>query len=321
VLAQSDCIVALGSRLGLQQTGFNWQEFAPVGRVVQVDIDPAELDKGHPVVDVPLVADANDTLRALTAHTFGDCSEWLAYASEVAALPLDDPANETSPGYISPYSFVNDLSGICTADDVVIPCSSGGANSVMMQALLQKEGQVIITDKGLASMGYGLSGALGAALALPARRTTLVEGDGGFAQNLQELATVRVNDLNIKIFIFANEGYASIRSTQRNYFDGAYLGCDTRTGLGFPDWLNLFGAFGIPGIELSEGWTESGPFLELWEADGPAAFIVPVDPEQTYFPKISSRVRADGGMESNPLHMMSPDLEPDLASRMGRYLL
>jgi acetolactate synthase-1/2/3 large subunit len=320
VLAQSDCIVALGSRLGLQQTGFNWQEFAPVGRVLQVDIDPAELDKGHPVVDVPIVADANDTLRALCTQRFGDYSEWLAYAREVAALPLDDPANDTAPGYISPYSFVEDLSGLCTADDVVIPCSSGGANSVMMQALMQKEGQVVITDKGLASMGYGLSGAIGAALALPDRKTILVEGDGGFAQNLQELATVRVNDLHLKIFIFANDGYASIRSTQRNYFDGAYLGCDIRTGLGFPEWNNLFHAFGIPSVDLSEGWTENAEFLVLWNAPGPAAFIVPVDPEQTYFPKISSRVRADGGMESNPLHMMSPDLEPVVAERVTRYL-
>jgi acetolactate synthase-1/2/3 large subunit len=148
----------------------------------------------------------------------------------------------------------------------------------------------------------------------------LVEGDGGFAQNLQELATVRVNDLNLKIFIFANEGYASIRSTQRNYFDGAYLGCDTRTGLGFPDWLNLFSAFGIPGMDLSEGWTGNAQFTELWESDGPAAFVVPVDPEQTYLPKISSRVRPDGGMESNPLHNMSPELEPDVAARVMRYL-
>ncbi len=320
VLAQSDCIVALGSRLGLQQTGFNWQEFAPVGRVVQVDIDPAELDKGHPVVDVPIVADANGTLRALSTRRFGDYSEWLAYAREVAALPLNDPANETAPGYISPFSFVDDLSGLCVADDVIIPCSSGGANSVMMQALLQKEGQVVITDKGLASMGYGLAGAIGAALAWPNRRTVLVEGDGGFAQNLQELATVRVNDLNLKIFIFANEGYASIRSTQRNYFDGAYLGCDTRTGLGFPDWLDLFHAFGIPSMALAEGWAENPEFTGLWGAKGPAAFVVPIDPEQTYFPKIASRVRPDGGMESNPLHNMSPDLDPEVAARVMRYL-
>ncbi len=321
VLAQSDCIVALGSRLGLQQTGFNWQEFAPVGKVVQVDIDPAELDKGHPVVDVPLMCDANDTLRALSQRRFGTYDEWIAYARNVIdTFPLNDPTNETAPGFISPYAFVEDLSGLCQPDDVVIPCSSGGANSVMMQAFLQKDGQVIITDKGLASMGYGLSGAIGAAIALSPRRTVLVEGDGGFAQNLQELATARVNDLNLKIFIFANDGYASIRATQRNYFGGEYLGCDTQTGLGFPDWGNLFHAFGIPTVDLAEGWTGSEGFLDLWNAPGPAAFVVPVDPEQTYFPKIASRVRPDGGMESNPLHMMSPDLAPEVAAEVARYL-
>ncbi len=321
VLAQSDCIVAMGSRLGLQQTGFNWQEFAPVGKVVQVDIDPAELDKGHPVVDVPLMCDANDTLRALSQRRFGTYDEWIAYARNVIdTFPLNDPINETAPGFISPYAFVEDLSGLCQPDDVVIPCSSGGANSVMMQAFLQKDGQVIITDKGLASMGYGLSGAIGAAIALSPRRTVLVEGDGGFAQNLQELATARVNDLNLKIFIFANDGYASIRATQRNYFGGEYLGCDTQTGLGFPDWGNLFHAFGIPTVDLAEGWTGSEGFLDLWNAPAPAAFVVPVDPEQTYFPKIASRVRPDGGMESNPLHMMSPDLAPEVAAEVARYL-
>ncbi len=321
VLAQSDCIVALGSRLGLQQTGFNWQEFAPVGKVVQVDIDPAELDKGHPVVDVPLMCDANDTLRALSQRRFGTYDEWIAYARNVIdTFPLNDPSNETAPGFISPYAFVEDLSGLCQPDDVVIPCSSGGANSVMMQAFLQKDGQVIITDKGLASMGYGLSGAIGAAIALSPRRTVLVEGDGGFAQNLQELATARVNDLNLKIFIFANDGYASIRATQRNYFGGEYLGCDTQTGLGFPDWGNLFHAFGIPTVDLAEGWTGSEGFLDLWNAPAPAAFVVPIDPEQTYFPKIASRVRPDGGMESNPLHMMSPDLAPEVAAEVARYL-
>jgi acetolactate synthase-1/2/3 large subunit len=135
-----------------------------------------------------------------------------------------------------------------------------------------------------------------------------LEGDGGFAQNLQEVATVAVNGLPIKTFLFANEGYASIRMTQRNYFGGQYLGCDTQSGLGFPEWTQLFAAFGVPTVQVSDGWAEDPSFLEALAAPGPAAFIVPIDPEQTYFPKISSRVTADGSMESNPLHLMSPDL-------------
>ena len=182
----------------------------------------------------------------------------------------------------------------------------------MMQAFQQKLGQVIITDKGLASMGYGLAGAIGTSLSNPASRTVLVEGDGGFAQNLQELATVDVQKLNLKIFIFANEGYASIRMTQRNYFDGAYLGCDTRTGLGFPDWQLLAQAFGIPSLVLSDEVIFGDEFVASWNSVSPYLYVVPVHPEQSFFPKITSRVTADGSMESAPLHEMTPALSDEI---------
>jgi acetolactate synthase-1/2/3 large subunit len=321
LLAQADLIVAFGSRLGLQQTGFNWEGFAPRAKLVQIDVEQAELEKGHPRLDLGLWADANAVLAQLAARDYPDYGEWLGFCRHVRALlPVNEGVNETAPGYLSPYDFVEQLSARCSPDDVVIPCSSGGAFTVSMQVFAQKSGQIVITDKGLASMGYGLSGAIGAALAHPGRRTVLMEGDGGFAQNLQELATVRVNDLNLKTFIFSNEGYASIRMTQLNYFGGEYLGCDTRTGLGFPDWPALFAAFGIPVTELDAGWRDDPEFARLWDSDGPAGFIVPVDPEQTYFPKIASRVSASGGMESNPLHLMSPDLRNELADEVFRYL-
>jgi acetolactate synthase-1/2/3 large subunit len=177
-----------------------------------------------------------------------------------------------------------------------------------------------VTDKGLASMGYGLSGAIGAAIAKPESRVILVEGDGGFTQNLQELATVAANHLNLKIFLFANNGYASIRMTQKNYFGGAYLGCDEESGLGFPNWQLLFAAYGIPFQQLSADWQHDPATLEAWTTPGPAAFAVPLDPEQTFFPKISSRVKTDGGMESNPLHLMSPELSDEQGRSLMRYL-
>ena len=146
-----------------------------------------------------------------------------------------------------------------------------------MQAFQQKArpGR-LLTDKGLASAwAIGLSSAIGAACAHPTKRTVLVEGDGGFAQNLQELGTVAANGLDLKIFLCANEGYASIRSTQRNYFGGAYLGCDTSTGLGFPAWEPLFSAFGIPSLWIGAGWPDDPRYRELFDAPGPAAFVVP----------------------------------------------
>ena len=321
LIQQCDFLLALGTRLGLQQTGFNWQGFAPLATVVQVDLDPAELDKGHPRVDIPWMADADDALGRVLAADLPGWGSWLAQCREVRdLLPVVESVNTTGEAFLDPYRFVADLSAVCTPRDVIIPCSSGGAFTVTLQAFDQKLGQTMISDHGLASMGYGLSGAIGAAFAAPGRRTVLLEGDGGFMQNSQELATAAVNGLPVKIFLFSNEGYASIRMTQRGYFGGAYLGCDTSTGLGFPNWALLFRAYGIPLLQLSTDGLATEGFAELFDALGPACFVVPIDPEQTYFPKITSRVTATGSMESNPLHRMSPDIPADLAARVLQYL-
>ena len=321
LLQQADLVLAVGSRLGLQQTGFNWQAFVPLGEVIQVDIDPDELAKPNPQTALAIKADADAFLSTLLSHKLGDHGEWLAYSQQVRALlSLSEACNTTPQGYLNPYDMVSDLSQLCEPGDHIVPCSSGGAFTVMMQAFNLKNGQTMITDKGLASMGYGLSGAIGCAIADPGRRTVLVEGDGGFTQNLQELATVAVNDLNLKIFLFCNEGYASIRMTQKNYFDGAYLGCDVNSGLGFPDWATLAAAYRIPSLELADNWAEQPAFLNLWQGQGPAIFLVPLHPEQTYFPKITSRISASGGMESNPLHLMTPELPDDIKAVVMRYL-
>ncbi len=321
LLQQSDLLVALGTRLSLQQTGFNWQQFVPAGEVVQVDCDPAELKKGHPKVAMPILGDANHVLESLLKEDGGVHTAWVDFCRQVRArLPLVEPVNNTGEGFLSPYVFATELSTLATDDDVVIPCSSGSAFTVMMQTFDQKPGQRVVTNKGLASMGYGLSGSIGAAFAAKGRRTILIEGDGGFIQNLQELGTVSVNKLNLKLFIFDDNGYASIRMTQLNYFKGRYVGCDTSTGLGIPKWEHLFAAYDIPVLRIGPGYQDDPEFLKRFNAPGPAAFMVHIDPTQTYFPKISSRVTESGGMESNPLHRMTPDLDEETSAMVFRYL-
>jgi acetolactate synthase-1/2/3 large subunit len=314
LIQQADVVVAVGTRLGLQQSGFNWQEFVANGKIIHVDIDETELTKGHPTTTLAIHADANEFLEKLLVEISGSktvaWNSWLLDAQKVrASLPLSEAVNGYHEGFMNPFDFALQLSTICTNLDQIVPCSSGGAFTVMMQAFNQKFGQTVITDKGLASMGYGLAGAIGTSLSHRDRKTVLVEGDGGFAQNLQELATVDVQQLNLKIFIFANEGYASIRMTQRNYFDGAYLGCDINTGLGFPQWEKLASAYGLSFLTITANWLQNKKFLAAWNSEQPAMFIVPVHPEQTYYPKISSQVTASGGMMSAPLHQMTPEID------------
>lgn len=310
IIQRADLIVALGTRLGLQQTGFNWQEFGRDARIVQVEIDSAELTKGHPRVDVGILADANNFLERLVAFDLPPKTDWMEAARRIRKLvPRIEDVNKTGDGFLSPYEFIVGLETLTTADDLIIPCSSGSAFTLSMQLYKQKLGQRLLTNKSLASMGYGLSGAIGAAIAGRPRRTILIEGDGGFAQNMQELGTVAINQLNLKIFIFDDQGHASIRMTQRSYFGGKYLGCDTRSGLGLPNWDQLFSAWNLPVMRLPIDFTNDAEFRARIVNEGPSVFIVPVDPEQTYFPKISSRITASGSMESNPIDRMSPEID------------
>ena len=322
VLSQADCIVSLGSRLGIQQTGFNWQEWGPSagsGTVIQVEVDEAELGKGHPRVDQPLLADANAVLLGLSEGSPREYPQWWQYIDSVRdQVPVIDPENSEAEGFLSPYDLMRQLSGELMPEDVLVPASSGSGQFVPMETFEMKAGQRVVTNKGLASMGYGLAAAMGAA-ATGAARVVLVEGDGSFSQSIQELGTVALQAWPVKIFLLDNDGYASIRTTQRNYFGGAYLGCDSATGLGFPDWHTLGQAFGIPTVKVGpEGLTTPG-VRDLLNAPGPGMFVVSVDPEQTYFPKVTSRVTEDGSMTSNPLHSMSPPLPEDLAERLFRW--
>jgi acetolactate synthase-1/2/3 large subunit len=324
VMQQSDLLIALGTRLGLQQTGFNWQEFVPNGEVVHVEIDGAELEKLHPNAKFKVKGNANDFIEELLPQinrlSSPDWREWIEFANEVKrALPLSESVNHTRAGFINSYDFYIQLSAIVQKGDAVVPSSSGASETVAMQALLQPSNVTVITTKGLASMGYGLGGAIGLAFSGP-NRVIHIEGDGGFAQNLQELGTVRANDLNVKTFILSNNGYASIRMTQKSYFEGHYVGCDPSTGLGLPDWKKLFDAFSIPVTQLNPDNPFSEDVLASLKNPGPQAYLVPIDPEQTYYPKITSSVNADGTMVSNPLHRMTPDLPVELDKKVLRYI-
>jgi acetolactate synthase-1/2/3 large subunit len=90
--------------------------------------------------------------------------------------------------------------------------------------------------------------------------------------------------------------------------------------LGLPNWESLFASYGIKthSIDPSNPFEES--VLESMMGKEPVAFILPIDPEQTYFPKISSRVLPDGSMESSPLHLMTPELNADVTKKVFRYL-
>jgi acetolactate synthase-1/2/3 large subunit len=325
-LQQSDLLIAVGTRLNLQQTGFAWDQFVPEGKIVHVDIDARELTKGHPKTDMKLQTESTVFIRELIdileenrgQHNWKDWVEFLAIVRK--ELPLIEECHNVRDGYVDPYRFINSISIFLKSDDIIIPCSSGGTFTATQQAFVNSGTQKMVSNKGLASMGYGLAGAFGASQANPRDRIILFEGDGGFAQNLQELGTIAKNSSNIKIFLISNRGYASIRTTQKAYFDGHYVGCDEATGLGLPNWEKICEAFGIAFHAISDEDPFSERMLSHLNSNKPTLFVIEADPDQIYQPKITSTILKDGSMSSNPLHLMSPFLDKPKMDIVFKYL-
>jgi acetolactate synthase-1/2/3 large subunit len=326
VIQQSDLLITFGARLGLQQTGFAWQEFVPEGKIIRIELDEKEIALKQPQTYLDIHMDAGKALSLMLVQIKKSnlkikTDEWLEFIKDVRkSLPTVEDATFQYPDHVNPFELVSELSILLSAEDKVIPCSSGGAYTTMMQAFEQKNGQLLTNNKGLASMGYGLAGAIGTSVAHSESRTVLVEGDGGFTQNLSELGTVQNRELNLKIFIFSNMGYASIRVSQKAYFAGAYIGCDAATGVGLPDWEKIFSAFEIPSTDVTGPIKENIRALNLLKKKGPAAFIVKIHPDQSFLPKVTSKIFSDGKMKSNPIHLMQPELPSELASQVFKYL-
>jgi acetolactate synthase-1/2/3 large subunit len=326
LVQQSDLIIALGTRLGIMQVGYNWEAFAPKARIVQVEIDAAETTKGFPKVDSVFLGDCNLVAEQIPSmidpKVKNMFSEWKKFVKIVRSdLNYPEKANKAGLNYVESSSFIFDLMKITSGNEVIIPCSSGAAAyESAMRVISNKGEQLMVTSHALASMGYGLSGAIGAALAYPEKKTIMFEGDGGFAQNLQELGTAVINGLNLKIFIMDNSGYQSIRGNQKNSFAGHYVGCDKTTGLGLPDWEKISIAFGAKTYVVTSITAFSEAFLTLFNNPGLVTFIVKIDPEQTYWPRLMSSINADGDVISNPLHQMYPPLNESDNLKYIKYI-
>jgi acetolactate synthase-1/2/3 large subunit len=211
-------------------------------------------------------------------------------------------------GAVNPYVLMDVLSDEATGDDVLVPGSSGPCSDIFMQAFRVKAGQRIVNAPGLGAMGTGLPGTIGGCLASGRKRTICVNGDGGFQLNIQELETVRRLNLPIKYFILCNGGYASIMTTQRNYFDGRYVGSEPSSHLTLPNVLRVAEAYGIATARLANHHGIREKVREVLQNDGPIVCAVDVPPDQPTAPRVTSSVRPDGRIVSKPMEDMWPFL-------------
>jgi acetolactate synthase I/II/III large subunit len=312
-LQNSDVLLSIGARLDLVQVGYDHRNFARAARKIMVDIDPAEIRKMKMPIDVPAAADAGAFIREMLgrrgriaprdrAAWVGRCRRWKE------AYPIVLPEHRSLTRYVSTYFLSEVLSAELAAADLVVPCSSGAGVEIFFMAFRAKEGQRAFLTGGLGAMGFGLPAAIGGCIAAGGVRTVLVDGDGGFQLNIQELATLAKRQLPIKIFVLNNQGYASIRTMQRNHFAGRLVGSDAASGLALPDVVRVAAAYGLASMRIENQHDLAGQVRSVLETPGPVLCDVMIDPNEVRMPTLSSAVRPDGSIVSKPLEDLWPFL-------------
>ena len=315
-----DLLLSLGCRLNIRMIGYNHYDFAKNAYKIIVDIDPRELIKPTVRPDMPINADVSELIDALLAADYTPEPKHKKFVAWCQELVKKYPAacesyRKPDGAPINPYIFIDTLFECLDKDDRII-CGNGSACVITFQAGKIKQGQRMFTNSGCAAMGYGLPAALGVAVSDNSKRTVCIDGDGSVMMNLQELATIAYNKLNLKLVIINNNGYHSIRQTQTNLFKPPFIGIDGTSGICFPDFAKLSDAFGLPYYKTDSEADAEGVLREFLSTDGPAVCEVVVDPTQNFAPKSSSKVLPDGKIVSPSLNDMAPFLDRDEFDRI-----
>jgi acetolactate synthase-1/2/3 large subunit len=286
----SDCLIAVGARFDDRVTG-RIDQFSPQAEVVHIDIDPSSISK-NVKVHVPIVGDARRVLARLL-HDLGEehgtednqallhgREQWLRQVHQwLAKHPF---RYDWDDEVIKPQYVVEEISNL-TRGEAVVVTGVGQHQMWAAQFYRFRHPRHWLTSGGLGTMGYGLPAAIGAQVARPDRLVVLIDGDGSFIMNSQELATVVENRLPIKTVIVNNGGHGMVRQWQDIIYGGRFHSIDLSAS---PDFVKLAEAYGAVGIRVTKPH-EVVPALEkAFAVPGPVVVDVVVDRDECCFPMV-----------------------------------
>ncbi|HQS47104.1 MAG: hypothetical protein B7Y12_05205 [Rhizobiales bacterium 24-66-13] len=308
-LQNSDLVLAIGTSLSISCIGFN-DQFAPKAEKILVNIDDGDLERKNVKIEHPIKADAKDFISRLltqfSAHQYSPTSRWLEACAEwKKSHPVMLPKEIVQDGFVDAYEFYDELSRQMGSTDIIISGNSLDGCIIAYQAHRIKEGQRAFTSVCFGAMGWDLPALVGGCVADRSRRGVLITGDGSLLFNVQELMTLAVFNLNAKIFISNNGGYASIRGTQTRFCEGRYIGVDGDSGVANPDFAALAKAFGIDYIRIDKSDELSDKIKLAFSTTKPCIIDMNVSREQQRF-RASSYKKEDGTIASRPIEDMDP---------------
>lgn len=312
----SDLILSLGCRLSTRQVSFAYDSWAREAYKIMVEIDPAEINKPTLNIDLPIQSDIKDFLEKFNAYLEKEYSDytfknedWIKQCNIwKEKYPVCDKSKYEQKEKINVYAFLDTLSDCMKENDKIVVAN--GAACACIHGYKLKKGQRLVVNSGVASMGYDLPAAIGACFGINQNDIICVCGDGSIQMNLQELQTIIHHKLPIKLFLINNDGYQSIRITQRSFFEQPFIGIGSDSGdISFPNMEKIAYAYGFKYNQCSDINKLKDIINNTLNTSEPIICEVFVDTAQSFEPKSASKKLPNGKMVSAPLEDMKPFLD------------
>jgi acetolactate synthase-1/2/3 large subunit len=306
-VSRADFILCLGTSLNVLTTGYDLIKFAPQAHIFYVDPDPAQLTKcgltNAEMINLTIQEFSHATLRydydRPDYEMWSFESERFKHADEAAP-----EVYENEKGRLNIYNVIKKVNEYSVENDIIVS-DAGSSFYAVGQSWKIKKDQRHICSNGMGAMGWALPASTGAYIASK-HRVLCFTGDGSLMTGINELAVLAREKANVKIFVFDNDGYVSIRNTQDTFFDSNYCGTDPEHGVNIPSIQALAHAFGIGYAEVN-----SDNFLDAVCSGfitnvGPAIIHVRTNRKQKIIPYVGSFKDEKGNLVSGSFSEMLP---------------
>lgn len=283
---EADLVIAVGTRFS-DRVALNPDSFAKRAKIIQIDIDPSELGKNVDV-DLSLTGDASYILQAILPYV--EKTEHKLWMEQIRGWQKNDYKPADSDTELKPHQIIDEI------------CNQAGPEAVYVTDVGQHQmwaaqyydysfPRQLLTSGGLGAMGFGLPAAMGAKIACPEKTVINIDGDGSFQMNIQELGTLFVEEIDVKMIILNNQHLGMVAQWEDRFYDhnrgntvlgrckgsngcGAGKDCDhcdgTRcTGGPYPDFVTIASGYGIPGRRVFKREELAPAIEEMLAYDGP----------------------------------------------------